>query len=104
MKQKFSYLYDFGDGWEHLLIIEKLVPKSPEAFYPMCLEGERNCPPEDCGSYPGYDHMITVRKNKKHREYNELIRDWLGEDYDPEYFNAQEMNVELSRMFPTRKS
>ena len=101
-KQKFRYMYDFGDGWEHLLVIEKILSKHGSVAYPCCLEGERNCPPEDCGSVPGYYHLLNVRKNKKHPEYEELIEGWLGEEYDPECFDAQENNVELRRLFPKK--
>lgn len=98
-KQKFNYTYDFGDCWEHLLVVEKILPRTASVSYPVCLEGERNCPPEDCGSVPGYYNLMAVRKNKKHPEYESLIKEWLGEDYDPEYFNPQEVNTELRRMF-----
>ncbi|MBS3106728.1 plasmid pRiA4b ORF-3 family protein [Candidatus Woesearchaeota archaeon] len=102
LKQKFWYMYDFGDGWEHALTVEKLLPKERGVSYPVCLAGERNCPVEDCGSYPGYYHLLDVQKNKKHPEYKELIEDWLGGEYDPEYFNAQEANLALRRMFPNK--
>ena len=101
-KQKFIYTYDFGDNWEHLLVVEKLLSKDASAAHPFCIEGERNCPPEDSGSVPGYYRLMTVRKNKKHPEYEELIKGWLGEDYDPERFSAQEINIELRRLFPKK--
>lgn len=101
-KQKFKYTYDFGDNWEHLLVVEKILPKDASAAYPCCIKGERNCPPEDCGSVPGYYHLMTVRKNKKHPEYEDLVEEWLGEDYDPEHFNTEEINIELRRMFPKK--
>ena len=54
LKQKFGYVYDFGDNWEHILTVEKSLDNKDIALVPICLEGERACPPEDCGSYPGY--------------------------------------------------
>lgn len=102
IKQKFRYTYDFGDCWEHLLIVEKILSKENAISYPVCLEGERNCLPEDCGSVPGYYDLMEIRKNKKHPEYEEIIEEWLGEDYDPERFNAQELNVELRYRFPKK--
>src|SRR3989338_6756284 len=53
LKQKFGYVYDFGDNWEHILTVEKILDNKDAALVPTCLEGERAGPPEDCGSYPG---------------------------------------------------
>jgi hypothetical protein len=47
------YLYDFGDGWEHKVELEKILPREAGVRYPICLGGERVCPPEDCGGIPG---------------------------------------------------
>lgn len=101
-KQKFHYTYDFGDGWEHLLVVEKILPKEEAGRYPVCLAGARNCPPEDCGGEPGYYHLIEVRKNKKHPEYKDLIKGWLGEDHDPEYFDAKHTTTSLRLRFPKK--
>ena len=94
-KQKFTYLYDFGDSWEHTIVVEKILEKDDSKKYPICLEGERACPPEDCGSVPGYYNLMKIRKNKKHPEYKELIVEWLGEDYDPELFIVDWANARL---------
>ena len=94
-KQKFTYLYDFGDSWEHTIVVEKILEKDQSKKYPICLEGERACPPEDCGSIPGYYNLIKIRKNKKHPQYEELIVEWLGEDYDPELFIVDWVNAKL---------
>ena len=102
LKQKFWYMYDFGDGWDHVLVVEKILPKKKGDSYPVCLGGERNCPVEDCGSYPGYEHLLEVQKNKKHPEYKELIEDWLGGEIDPEHFIVQGVNLELRREFPKK--
>ena len=95
LKQKFGYVYDFGDNWEHALIVEKILNDKDAAIVPICLEGERAGPPEDCGSYPGYYELIKIKKNKKHPEYKERIAEWLGEDFDFEKFNLNEINNEL---------
>ncbi len=100
LKQKFYYTYDFGDCWEHLLVVEKILPKEDAlTARPFCLEGERNAPPEDCGSVPGYYNLMAVQKNKKHPEYKRLVKDWLGEGWDFEYFNVDEVNRELAKMW-----
>src|SRR4030042_2123080 len=84
---KFIYEYDFGDGWEHEIEVEKVIPAEKGKYSPVCLEGEKACPPEDCGSTPGYEEILKALKDKKNPEYEELL-EWVGDDYDPEYFNA----------------
>lgn len=93
--QKFTYIYDFGDCWEHTAVVEKIFDKDNSKKYPICMDGGRNCPPEDCGSVYGYDELMKIRKNKNHRYYKERIVDWLGEDYDPELFVVDWVNAEL---------
>ena len=95
LKQKLGYVYDFGDNWEHTLIVEKILDEKDIKECPICLKGERACPPEDCGSYPGYYQLMKIKKNKKHPEYKERIVEWLGEDWNFEYFNINEINKEL---------
>ena len=51
---RFAYLYDMGDYWEHEVRIEKLLERSPKKTYPVCTGGSGACPPEDCGGPPGY--------------------------------------------------
>ncbi len=91
---KFKYTYDFGDRWMHHILIEKILPDDSQKC-PFCIGGKRACPPEDCGGVPGYYDLMEIRKNKKHEQYTEMIVDWLGEDYDPEEFDAKEVNVGL---------
>lgn len=98
LKQKFGYVYDFGDDWEHILVVEKILDNKDVALVPACLEGERACPPEDCGSYPGYYELMKIKKNKKHSEYKERIVEWLGKDFDFEHFDIDEINKELFKL------
>jgi len=98
LKQKFGYVYDFGDNWEHILTVEKILDNKDAALVPACLEGERAGPPEDCGSYPGYYELMRIKKNKKHPEYKERIKEWLGEDFDFEHFDIEEINKGLLKL------
>lgn len=93
-KESFGYLYDFGDSWEHIVTLEKILPPAPETKYPLCLEGKRACPPEDCGSVPGYMQLVKVLKNPAHPEYAEL-RTWVGRKYDPELFDVGQFDKTL---------
>lgn len=88
------YEYDFGDGWEHQLNIEKIVPPEPGAHYPRCLAGKRACPPEDCGGIPGYERMLEILSDPQHEEHEEVC-EWLGKQFDPEGFDVEEINERL---------
>ncbi|HEC76336.1 MAG TPA: plasmid pRiA4b ORF-3 family protein [Thermoplasmatales archaeon] len=97
-KQKFHYLYDFGDSWLHTIIVEKIFDEDVSKRYPICLDGERACPPEDCGGVGGYLELLEIKENKNHPEYEERIVEWLGEDFDPEYFDINEVNKWLKKL------
>ena len=85
----FHYIYDFGDNWKHLLTVEKVLVDD-ETDCPVCLEGARNCPPEDCGGAPGYADFLDALKNPNHPQHEEII-DWI-EEFDPEDFDLEETN------------
>ncbi len=95
VKDKIAYEYDFGDGWLHVITLEKILPYDSTQKYPICIAGKRNCPPEDCGGIWGYAGMLQVLENPAHEEYSDLT-DWLGEDFDPEYFDKTEINALLT--------
>ncbi|MEX2165357.1 MAG: plasmid pRiA4b ORF-3 family protein [Sulfuricaulis sp.] len=94
---KLIYEYDFGDGWEHELLVEQVLPAGKSKYYPICLAGKRTCPPEDCGGPPGYERLLEVLNDPKHEEYEEM-REWIGGDYDPEAFDLDEINSLLKRV------
>ena len=73
-KQKFIYEYDPGDSWEHEVVVEKILPIDPQGTYPVCLAGARACPPEDCGSFPGYGDILEALKAPKKNCWNGLAR------------------------------
>ena len=84
-----EYMYDFGDNWEHTVRLEKILPREG-GRYPRCTGGKRACPPEDCGGVWGYEELLEVLKNPDHAEYEEMV-DWVGEDFDSEYFDEKEV-------------
>lgn len=94
-KDKIKYEYDFGDGWVHDIVLEKILPLDNDKTYPVCIGGKNSCPPEDCGGIYGYFHILEVLKNPQNEEYEE-IKDWLGEVFDPEKFDLQEVNSVLA--------
>jgi len=85
------YTYDFRDSWEHELKIEKVLPPESGVRHPRCLEGQRACPPEDCGGPWGFENLLEVFNDPNDEEYEEM-REWVGKDYDPEYFELDSVN------------
>lgn len=83
--------YDFGDGWQHDVVVEAIEPQVAGHRYPMCLDGARACPPEDCGGPPGYAHLLAVLVDPKHREHDEML-EWTGDEFDPEVFDLMLAN------------
>jgi hypothetical protein len=94
---KFIYEYDFGDSWYHKILVEKILPFEADKHYPVCLKGKRACPPEDCGGAYGYDELLEILKDRQHPEHEEMV-DWLDYDFDPEYFDLDEINQRLARI------
>jgi hypothetical protein len=91
---KAVYTYDFGDSWEHGIVAEKRLAPEPGRAYPACLEGKRHGPPEDCGSIPGFYHLLDAIRDPAHEQHEEL-RDWLGDKFDPDSFSVEEVNRRL---------
>jgi hypothetical protein len=92
--QKISYIYDMGDYWEHEIELKKKLNKNEHPQCPYCVNGKRNCPPEDCGGVPGYEELREVLSDTSHPEYEDRV-EWLGEIYDFEYFDLKEINAML---------
>jgi hypothetical protein len=93
-KFKFSYVYDFGDSWEHEILVEKELPCSTDTKYPVCITGKRACPPEDCGGSWGYAELLEIIADSSHPEYEERM-EWVGESFNPDVFNINEVNKRL---------
>ncbi len=96
-KQKFQYEYDFGDGWEHQLLLEKILSVESSVHYPRCLKGKRSCPPEDCGGAWGYQNMLEALSDKTHLEH-EMYIEWVGDEFDSEEFDLGWINELLERL------
>lgn len=92
-----AYNYDFGDGWEHQIRVENIIDEDERyPGKPVCLEGKRNCPPEDCGGPWGYQTFLDAISNKKHKQHKELLT-WIGGSFDPEYFDLDAVNTLLRK-------
>ncbi len=88
---KLNYVYDFGDGWEHEVVLEKILPFVPDAVLPLCLAGERACPMEDVGGPPGYEQFLEAISDPSHPDHEDLL-EWSGGDFDPENFDLAQTN------------
>ncbi len=93
-KSKFFYTYDFGDSWEHEILVEKELPSTPDTNYPVCITGKRACPPEDCGGSWGYAELLEIISDPSHPEYEERM-EWVGESFNPDIFDLNEVNQRL---------
>ena len=91
------YEYDFGDSWEHELLVEKMLSLEEGKRYPICLTGKRACPPEDCGGIWGYARFLEAIRDPEHPEHDEMV-EWVGGEFDPDAFDLDEMNTELQRL------
>jgi hypothetical protein len=95
---KFRYEYDFGDGWEHEILFEGVQPVEKGVRYPLCVEGERACPPEDVGGIGGYEEYVQAMANPKSKRHKEFL-EWGG-PFDPEKFDAQAVTKEMRKGLP----
>jgi len=96
--KRFGYDYDFGDNWEHIVAVEKTFAPVAGQTYPACVDGKRNCPPEDCGGVWGYAELLEILADPAHPEREERL-EWLGEDFDPEEFDVSVADRRLAARF-----
>jgi Plasmid pRiA4b ORF-3-like protein len=94
---KFVYQYDFGDDWEHAIVVEKVLPAEIGTQYPRCVTGKRACPPEDCGGIWGYYNLLTALRDPQHEEHAQML-EWVGGEFDPEAFDASAVNALLGHL------
>jgi hypothetical protein len=88
------YCYDFGDNWEHTILLEKEIDMVEGEDYPKCIAGKNACPPEDCGGVGGYENLQEIMNNPKHEEHKEML-EWLclenASEFDPTEFDIEEV-------------
>jgi hypothetical protein len=91
---RLNYQYDFGDDWQHKIVLERLV--EGDVSHPVCTAGERSCPPEDVGGINGYSEFLQVVFDPKHEEF-EHYHQWAGAKFSPEAFDIKKANTALLR-------
>lgn len=96
---KIRYTYDFGDDWQHEVLVEEMASAEPGVTYPRCVTGRRACPPEDCGGIWGYASLLDTLADPDHDEHLDML-DWLGlesaDEFDPAEFSQHTVNASLA--------
>jgi hypothetical protein len=87
----FEFLYDFGDGWAHDVVLEAVTRPEPRVRYPRVIAGERACPPEDVGGPGGYADFLAAIADPSNESHKEML-DWVGGEFDPEWFDIDGIN------------
>jgi hypothetical protein len=95
----FKYEYDFGDGWEHEVLFEGSLIADTKLKYPLCVEGERACPPEDCGGVWGYRELLEAIRDPQHEQHEDLLK-WIGSRFDSEKFDPQQATKKMKKGLP----
>jgi hypothetical protein len=95
--KKLRYLYDFGDGWEHSIKIERLTDPDPGVRYPRLIEISGRCPPEDVGGPWGYAEFLEAIGNPDHERHAELT-EWIGDDFDPNVVDTESLIDEVATL------
>jgi hypothetical protein len=75
------YTYDFGDGWDHTIKVERIAEAAPGVAYPRLIDAVGRCPPEDIGGPWGYAEFLEAIGDPKHERHDELM-EWIGEEFD----------------------
>ncbi|MEX0968294.1 MAG: SEC-C metal-binding domain-containing protein [Bacteroidia bacterium] len=93
----FIYTYGHENNWRMLVEVERMMPDKSDAYYPVCTAGENASPPEDTGGIIEYVTMLAALSDPKHKEHKDAV-DWLGGDWDAEFFDLARVNRELLRI------
>jgi hypothetical protein len=97
VRNKLIYEYDFGDGWLHEVLLQKVLAGQEGVRYPLCIEGKFAAPPEDSGGPYGYCDLLEALDDPDHEGHEDAVA-WLGKDFDPEFFDLEQVNRQLRRI------
>jgi hypothetical protein len=90
-----KYLYDFGDGWEHTIKIERLIDPEPGMLYPRLIEAKGHCPPEDVGGPWGYGELLEALADPSNERHGEL-KEWLADDFNPDVVDIDWLSKDVA--------
>ncbi len=94
-----EYVYDFGDDWRHRVELEGIMRAELGTRYPVCIAGERACPPDDCGGAPGYGNLLEIIADPSHSEHEQMYQ-WLRSmkaitgRFEPEHFDPESIRFD----------
>lgn len=88
-----TYTYDYGDSWRHSIQLEGYLFKEKDVLYPICIDGERACPPEDCGGVGGYVELLRTLSDPKDKDYK-TMKAWVGKDWNSEKFDKNSIRFD----------
>ena len=100
-----TYLYDFGDGWQHRITVEAIKDVKPtpsDGGFAWVEAGERACPPADAGGSGGYQDFLDRLEDDPYGDETKAFREWAGLDFDPDRFDRQAVNATIARMLWNR--
>ena len=100
--REFLYLYDFGDNWQHRIIIDEPRQGELGVEYPRFVDGARRAPPEDVGGLPGFEEFLDARAHPEHEQFQQML-DWYGEIFDPEDIDARWITMIIQDNFAARR-
>ena len=95
-KVRMVYEYDFGDGWQHDVKLERTVEREPKVAYPRCIDGSRACPPDDIGGPWGYAEFVDAMADPSHESHDQQ-KEWFDDEFDPEEFSLDKVNKVLRK-------
>lgn len=96
--QDAGYVYDFGDNWHHVLVVEAVTAPEPGVRYPRCVDGQGACPPEDVGGVFGYPEFVDALADPDHAEHAERVEWWGSDRFDPHHFDLDATNQALAHL------
>jgi hypothetical protein len=92
-----KYLYDFGDGWEHTIKVERLIDPEPGILYPRLIEAKGHCPPEDVGGPWGYGEFLEAIADPSHERHREL-KEWFADDFNPHVVDVDRLSEDVAEL------
>ena len=96
-RERFTYGYHFGEGWQVAIKVEKTGKIAKGVTYPHCAAGELAGPPEDCGGLDAYHDMLACIKEPQSELGREWL-EWLGPDYNPSACDVDKINKSLKKL------
>ena len=101
--KQLTYTYDFGDNWQHTILVESVAAADPATTYPRFIEGANRAPPEDVGGIPGFEHFINIMADPRHPEHADITQ-WYGRAFDPKDIAEAEITTRIAKLAKRQKT